>query len=64
MPADSSDIDVVALILLQQLTLWFRDLEDAMTSPPPEGVVYEMDEAFALYKRALKLVDMGNAFAP
>jgi hypothetical protein len=53
----------VALILLQQLTLWFRDLEDSMESPPPEGVVYEMDEAFALYSRALKLVDMGNAFA-
>ena len=34
-----------------------------MREPPPEGVVYEMDEAFALYRRAGKLVDMGNAFS-
>lgn len=41
-----------------------RDLEDAMTAPSlalgPEG---EIEEAFALYKRAQKLIDLGNAFS-
>lgn len=35
-----------------------------MREPPPEGVVYELEEAFVLYRRAIKLVDMGNAFSP
>lgn len=34
-----------------------------MATPPPPGDVGEdMEEAFALYRRAMKLVDMGNAF--
>jgi hypothetical protein len=58
-----SGVDVVQLVMLQQLTLWFRDLEDAMQSPPPQGQEHDWEEAFALYRKAQKLIDMGNAFA-
>lgn len=61
--AGRSGVDVVQLVMLQQLTLWFRDLEDAMQSPPPQGQEHDWEEAFALYRKAQKLIDMGNAFA-
>jgi hypothetical protein len=58
-----SNIDVVPLVLQQMLRLYFGDLEDAMASPPPPGEPgNDMEEAFGLYRRANKLVDMGNAF--
>jgi hypothetical protein len=61
--ADRRNLEVIPLVLQQYLRLWFRDLEDAMATPPPPGDVGEdMEEAFALYRRAKKLVDMGNAF--
>lgn len=45
------------------LRLWFGDLEDAMAAPSPHGGAGEdMEEAFGLYRRANKMVDMGNAF--
>ena len=57
-----SDLEVVPLVLQQQLRLWFQDLEDAMEVPvsAEEG---DMEEAFALYRRAQKLEDLGKAFA-
>jgi len=57
------NIDVVGLVLQQMLRLYFGDLEDAMSVPPPPGEPgNDMEEAFGLYRRANKLVDMGNAF--
>lgn len=46
------------------LRLWFGDLEDAMAAPKPQGGQPgdDMEEAFGLYRRANKMVDMGNAF--
>jgi hypothetical protein len=60
----SSNIDVVGLVLQQMLRLYFGDLEDAMSvPPPPEEPGNDMEEAFGLYRRANKLVEMGNAFS-
>ena len=57
------NIDVVGLVLQQMLRLYFGDLEDAMSVPSPPGEPgNDMEEAFGLYRRANKLVDMGNAF--
>ena len=62
--ADISNIDVVGLVLQQMLRLYFGDLEDAMSVPPPPGDPgNDMEEAFGLYRRANKLVEMGNAFS-
>lgn len=66
-PVRYSDIDIVPLVLQQMLRLWFGDLEDAMQSPAPVSAQQgqqgdDMEEAFGLYRRANKLVDMGNAF--
>ena len=62
--ADISDIDVVGLVLQQMLRLYFGDLEDAMSvHPPPGDPGNDMEEAFGLYRRANKLVEMGNAFS-
>ena len=62
--ADISNIDVVGLVLQQMLRLYFGDLEDAMSVPPPPGEPgNDMEEAFGLYRRANKLVEMGNAFS-
>jgi hypothetical protein len=60
-------IDVVPLVLGLQLGLWFRDVEDVMAVPIPGssqgGVGGEgLEEDFGLYRRAAKLMDMGNAF--
>ena len=59
-----SEIDVVPLVLQQMLRLWFGDLEDAMAAPSPAGSQPgdDMEEAFGLYRRANKMVDMGNTF--
>jgi hypothetical protein len=58
-----SKVDIVPLVLTQQLTLWFRDLEDGMQTPPVDGQEHDLEESFALYRKAGKLIDMGNAFS-
>lgn len=58
-------VDVVPLVIGQQITLWLRDLEDSMGSPPPEGQEdHDSEETFTLYKKSLKVVEMANAFLP
>ncbi|KAK4689773.1 hypothetical protein P7C73_g321, partial [Tremellales sp. Uapishka_1] len=57
-------VDLVALVLTQHLNLWMRDLEDAMMTPVENaGSEEEIGEALGIYKRARKLIDMGNAFS-
>ncbi|WVR04402.1 hypothetical protein IAU60_001404 [Kwoniella sp. DSM 27419] len=57
-------VDLVPLVLDQHLTLWFRDLEDTVlgwyNTEPRETT----EESFALYRMALKLQEMGQAFLP
>lgn len=48
---------------MQQLTLWFRDVEDAMRTPSAEAAELGMEEAFVLYRLTAKMLDMGNAFS-
>ncbi len=58
------NVDLVPIVLQQHLTLWFRDMKDVMAIPPkPAKEGADMEEAFALYRRAQKLIDMGNAFS-
>nr|XP_019005449.1 uncharacterized protein I203_02304 [Kwoniella mangroviensis CBS 8507]OCF68910.1 hypothetical protein I203_02304 [Kwoniella mangroviensis CBS 8507] len=58
----SSEIDIVPLVLQQQLTLWFRDLEDTILAQSPNNLRLNMEEMFVLYRKSCKLSDMGNAF--
>ena len=52
------------MVVQQQLTLWFRDLEDAMAEPAPEELSEDdIEEAFTLYRKAQKIVGLGNAFS-
>ncbi|KLT39881.1 hypothetical protein CC85DRAFT_288059 [Cutaneotrichosporon oleaginosum] len=57
-------IDVVSLVLHQQLSLWVRDLEEAMASPNDSllGPSDDFEESLAMYHRAQKLQSMGVAF--
>jgi hypothetical protein len=59
----SSKIDLVQLVVTQQLSLWFRDLEDSMSHPGSGSAEDEMEEGFALYRKAQKIIQLGNAFA-
>ena len=63
-PAESDDstVDIVPIVVTQHVRLWFRDLEDVMAA---DDKITEEDigEALALYNRAQKVVNLGNAFA-
>ncbi|ORY22446.1 hypothetical protein BCR39DRAFT_473965 [Naematelia encephala] len=54
-------VDVVSTVVQQMLSIWFRDVEDAMELPPKGED--QMEEAFVLYRKAQKLLDMGTAFS-
>ncbi|BEJ13854.1 hypothetical protein CspHIS471_0310280 [Cutaneotrichosporon sp. HIS471] len=58
------EVDVVALVLQQQLSLWVRDLEEAMASSndPSSAPSSGFEESLAMYHRAQKLQSMGVAF--
>ncbi|WWD22030.1 hypothetical protein CI109_106518 [Kwoniella shandongensis] len=58
----TSTLDVVPLVLQQHLTLWFHDLDDSVAALSPSEQNDRMDEVFTLYRKALKLSDMGDAF--
>lgn len=51
------------LVVTQQLSLWFRDLEDSMAQPGPGAPEDDVEEAFGLYRKAQKVIQLGNAFA-
>ena len=53
----------MSIVLQQQLTLWFRDLEDAMTGQALNKDNNDMEEAFILYRKSQKLMEMGDALA-
>lgn len=57
-------VDVVSLVLHQQLSLWIRDLEEAMASPsdPAGASGDDFEESIAMYHRAQKLQSMGVGF--
>jgi len=61
--AYSSSIDLVPLVVTQQLSLWFRDLEDSMSQPGPGPQEDDVEEAFALYRKAQKIMQLGTAFS-
>jgi hypothetical protein len=63
-PLTASEVDVVALVLQQQLSLWIRDLEEAMasSSDPSSAQSDSFEESLAMYHRAQKLQSMGVAF--
>jgi hypothetical protein len=52
------------LVLQQQLSLWIRDLEEAMasSSDPSSAQSDSFEESLAMYHRAQKLQSMGVAF--
>lgn len=56
-------IDIVPLVVSQQLSLWFRDLEDSMAQPSQGQTEDDMEEAFALYRKAQKVIQLGTAFS-
>jgi hypothetical protein len=60
---NGSTIDIVPLVVTQQLSLWFRDLEDSMAQPGPGSTEDDLEEAFALYRKAQKVIQLANAFA-
>lgn len=49
--------------MTQQLSLWFRDLEDSMSQPGPGAQEDDVEEAFALYRKAQKVIQLGSAFS-
>ena len=51
------------LVVSQQLSLWFRDLEDSMAQPGQGSAEDDMEEAFALYRKAQKIIQLGSAFS-
>lgn len=55
-------VDVVSLVLHQHLSLWIRDLEEAMLSVGSNDSENHLEEALEIYQRAQKLQDMGTAF--
>lgn len=55
-------VDVVSLVLHQHLSLWIRDLEEAMLSVGMNDSENHLEEALEIYQRAQKLQDMGTAF--
>ncbi|WWC59160.1 uncharacterized protein I303_101708 [Kwoniella dejecticola CBS 10117] len=60
----SRHVDLVPLVLQQNLTLWFRDLEDTVSithsALSPQSI--DLEDSFALYRVAYKMSDMGAAF--
>ncbi|WRT65054.1 uncharacterized protein IL334_001996 [Kwoniella shivajii] len=58
----TSEIDIVPLVLNQHLTLWFRDLEDTVYILHSTAILDHIEDAFILYRKALKLSEMGDAF--
>ncbi|OCF37607.1 hypothetical protein I316_00734 [Kwoniella heveanensis BCC8398] len=58
----TSEIDIVPLVVRQHLTLWFRDLEDAMQLLMADSPTDSLDEMFGLYRRASRLAEVGEAF--
>ncbi len=61
--SDHRSIDIVPLVVTQQMLLWFRDLEDAMANAGPGSVEDDLEEAFSLYRKAQKVLQLANAFA-
>ncbi|TXT13456.1 hypothetical protein VHUM_00823 [Vanrija humicola] len=60
----TSQVDVVALVLQQHLSLWIRDLEEAMsaTEVPRGDAGLDLEESLGVYQRAQKLQSMGVSF--
>lgn len=52
----------MSLVLHQHLSLWIRDLEEAMSSIEDSQSDNHLEEALEIYQRAQKLQDMGTAF--
>lgn len=60
---DCRQVDVVSLVLHQHLSLWIRDLEEAMSAESATvNIDDEFQESLATYRLAQKLQGMGVAF--
>lgn len=57
------NIDVVGIVTKQQIAILHSDLEDTMKTPQPQGLPPNMEEDFELYRKAQKILKMGNAFS-
>jgi len=60
----SSEIDIVSIVLHQHLSLWIRDLEEAMSASDGASVdaALDLEQSLSVYQKARKLQNMGLAF--
>ena len=54
---------MVGIVTKQQIAILHSDLEDTMKTPHPQGLPPNMEEDFELYRKAQKILKMGNAFS-